>query len=109
VGIFHLYFLLRLTKYLGFYPDTSNFSAEYFDLMEGCFTNILPHHPLILRSKETSLWAQLLKSSFDTLSFIVIKASEKRVILTAILEYYKIHIEGLIEVKSHQILEEVLN
>src|SRR5690606_19025911 len=36
---FHLWFLLNLSKYLGFYPDDSRKEATYFDPREGGFTN----------------------------------------------------------------------
>ena len=44
VSNFHLLFLLNLTKFLGFYPDTNNASNSYFDLLEGNFTNHNNHH-----------------------------------------------------------------
>src|SRR5699024_10128405 len=38
---FHIVFLLELTKYLGFYPDTSGVHKPYFDLKEGNFTSTI--------------------------------------------------------------------
>ncbi len=37
IANFHLLFLLKLTTYLGFYPDTSHSDLPYFNLMEGNF------------------------------------------------------------------------
>ena len=37
VANFHIYFLLQLSIYLGFYPDASNIEAKYFNIMEGSF------------------------------------------------------------------------
>ena len=34
---FHLLFLLKLTKYLGFYPDTTLIDFPFFNLQEGMF------------------------------------------------------------------------
>ncbi len=44
---FHLYFLVVLTKYLGFYPDTQNQDAGYFDLLEGEFVSMPSLNPMI--------------------------------------------------------------
>ena len=38
ISNFHLLFLLNLTKYLGFYPDTSESERKGFHLREGFFT-----------------------------------------------------------------------
>ncbi|MGB4776405.1 MAG: DNA repair protein RecO, partial [Daejeonella sp.] len=51
---FHLYFLLRLTRFLGFYPDIS-FAGPlaYFDLRNGSFTKIQPPHSFIIEPPQT--------------------------------------------------------
>ena len=36
---FHLLFLMQLSKFLGFYPETENSEYKYFDLQQGCYTN----------------------------------------------------------------------
>ena len=109
ISLFHLYFLLRLTQYLGFYPDTTQGSNLYFDLEEGIFTNILPRHPSVLHSKETSYWLQLLGSNFENLHQIKLTSPEKRLMLENVLDYYRLHIEGFKEIKSHQVLVDVLS
>ena len=35
IANFHLYFLLELTKYFGFYPETATGRSAYFDLQDG--------------------------------------------------------------------------
>ena len=39
IGNFHILFLLKLSAYLGFYPDTSHINKKYFNLIEGNFQN----------------------------------------------------------------------
>ena len=39
VANFHLLFLLNLTGFLGFYPDTSETNKKGFDLLEGVFSD----------------------------------------------------------------------
>ncbi|MBC7744878.1 MAG: DNA repair protein RecO [Flavobacterium sp.] len=106
---FHLYFLLRLTRFLGFYPDLTQANyAGFFDLSSGKFSNQIPPHALIIEQPVTALWLNLLKSRFDDLNLLSISASDRRIVLFKILEYYRLHIEGFGQIKSHLILEEVL-
>ncbi|MGB4775949.1 MAG: DNA repair protein RecO, partial [Daejeonella sp.] len=58
---------------------------------------------------QTSLWLNLLQSNFDNLDTITILSSDRKLILEKILDYYQLHIEGFGQIKSHYILEEVLN
>ena len=109
VSVFHLYFLLHLSRYLGFYPEMSNSKAPYFDLKEGIFSDILPKHPLVVRGRETQLWVQLLNGTFERLTEVKISTSEKRVVLNHILDYYRLHVEGLPEINSYKILADVLS
>ena len=109
IANFHLYFLLRLTRFLGFYPDTSlAASAAYFDLKLGCYSKMQPPHAQILEPPFTSFWTALLNAKFDSLEGLAISSSERKHLLLKILEYYQLHIEGLGPIKSHEVLEEVL-
>ena len=106
---FHLYFLLRLTRFLGFYPDTTlAASAAYFDLKNGCYSKMQPPHALILEPPYTELWTALLNSKFDNLDNLSISSAQRKYLLEKILEYYRLHVEGFGQVRSHEILEEVL-
>lgn len=107
---FHLYFLLRLSRFLGFYPDMTRASTgSYFDLTNGIFTQHIPPHSALIEEPFTQIWVKLLQSNFDNLYLLQISAVERRVILAKILEYYRLHIEGLGPIKSHLVLEEVLS
>lgn len=105
---FHLYFLLRLSKFLGFYPAFPKANQHYFDLKDGVFCSHAPHHPLVLQEPHTSQWASLLSSSFETLSSVRIPLADRRLLLKSIIDFYRLHIDGFGEIKSHLILEEVL-
>lgn len=105
---FHVYFLLRLTRFLGFYPDITNSSATYFDLKSGVYSDLHPPHSYILEPPYTALWTQVLNANFDTLHDLKISPSERRVLLEKVLDYYALHTEGFGKVKSLEVLEEVL-
>ena len=107
---FHLYFLLRLTRFLGFYPDKTLASPiSYFDLKDGNYNKGQPPHALIIEPPLTSLWINILNSNFDNLHNIYITAADRKALLEKILLYYQLHIEGFGQVRSHEVLEEVLS
>ncbi|MEX0313179.1 MAG: DNA repair protein RecO, partial [Allomuricauda sp.] len=63
---FHTLFLLNLTKYLGFYPDTSFQNQPYFDLLEGSFYPNPSLNPLI-QDENLEDFKKLLGINFDAL------------------------------------------
>lgn len=107
---FHLYFLLRLTRFLGFYPDKTLASATaWFDLKDGNYSKTQPPHTLIIEPPFTALWMNILNSNFDNLQNLQITAPDRKALLEKILLYYQLHIEGFGQVRSHEVLEEVLS
>jgi DNA repair protein RecO (recombination protein O) len=106
---FHLYFLLQLTKYLGFYPDrTLEQKATFFDLKEGVYCMHQPLHLFIIDETLIVDFKQLFASTFEGLGELSLPSVKRKVLLAKILDYYRLHIESFGEVKSHAILEEVL-
>lgn len=107
---FHLYFLLRLTRFLGFYPDRTLASpTAWFDLKNGNFSKGQPPHALIIEPRLAVLWTNILNSNFDNLQTLKVSGAERKVLLEKILMYYQLHVEGFGQVKSVEVLEEVLS
>lgn len=107
---FHLYFLIRLSKFMGFYPVLPNKgNPAYFDLKDGVFCNFPPHHQFFLADKETQQWINLMSSSFNDIYSLYISLQDRRVLLNHLLDYYALHIENFGNIKSHYILEEVFS
>lgn len=107
---FHLYFLLRLTRFLGFYPDNTFASpSAWFDLNAGNYSKAQPPHNLIVEPPFTAIWVNILNSNFDNLQNLHISAPDRKVLLEKIIMYYRLHIEGFGDVRSVGVLEEVLN
>lgn len=106
---FHLFFLLRLSQFLGFYPQQSDAGySDYFDLHTGSYTRSAPAHTFVLQPPHTAHWTALLKSNFENLQKLKIPAAERRILLEKILDYYRLHIDSFGEIKSHHVLEEIL-
>ncbi len=105
---FHLCFLIRLTRYLGFYP-TENYSEEeeIFNLREGIFQPGIPSHMNYMDAIQSEIFFSLLKSSPDFSAGLSVPINQKRMLTEKILEYYRLHVTGFSEIKSLKVLEEV--
>jgi DNA repair protein RecO (recombination protein O) len=110
IADFHLVFLLKLSGHLGFSPR-SNFNEHhcFFNLAEGLFQTVY-YGPEICLDKELSRQFNLLsKCSFRDLEGIHLKPEHRKALLHKTIDYYRLHLEGLKEIKSHLVLESVLH
>jgi DNA repair protein RecO (recombination protein O) len=106
---FHLVFMLRLSRYLGFYPDKNKpEGADYFDMKNGVFTKYKPENWQYLSPPHTQNFYQLLHYGFEHMENISLKNDERRYLLNKLLEYYAMHVEGFGNIRSHEVLEDVL-
>lgn len=103
---YHLFFLLELSKYLGFYPDTSTSNLPYFDLEKGRFQQQKTSNNCISGENLTIL-KQLLGIKFDESKSLTINSSQKRELLNMILRYFKLHLDGFKHPKSVAVLNQV--
>lgn len=106
---FHLVFLIRLSRYLGFYPDDSVARADdFFDLKNGVFTSYKPEGLLYLPPPYTRNFLALLHCSFENIASLQFNSEQRKYLIQKLLDYYSLHIEGFGNIRSQQILEEVL-
>jgi len=105
IGNFHLYFLLRLSRHLGFNPGKPPYQPDlWFDLSLGTFSTSPPLHGTCLTPALTSLLIRFLQVQSSELSAIQINRDQRNELLEGILQYFYLHLEGLGEIKSHQVL-----
>lgn len=106
---FHLLFMVQFSRYLGFYPGGEyNATTPYFDLGQGSFVASQPQHMLALDPPYSQWVYRLLKMNFEQKEPLDINSAQRRVLLEKLLEYYRFHIDGFGELKSHLVLQEVL-
>jgi len=103
---FHLLFLLNLTKYLGFYPETKEKNSQYFNLAEGYFTNVksLNHY---IYGEKLFLFKSLIGINFDVIERLHLNSKTRKIILNILLDYYELHLPGFKKPKSLNVLKEV--
>lgn len=105
---FHLLFLLKLTRYLGFQPEVFNLDYPYFNLESGVF-EALPTGTYSITGQNLTLLKQLLGINFDDLHIIKISAKQRREFLSVVLYYFELHLDGFKKPKSLQVLNEVFH
>jgi DNA repair protein RecO (recombination protein O) len=105
IANFHIYFLLRLTRHLGFNPGAPpDHSQLWFDLVHGLFTTSPPLHGSFLTPELTGLLIRFLEVQASGLAAIEIDRGTRIELLEGILRYYYLHLEGLGEIRSHTVL-----
>lgn len=106
IANFHLYFLLTLTKYLGFYPDTTNVQYSYFDLQEGEFITSPSLNPTIFGENLMYL-KTFLGINFDAIHSVKMKKGNRQILLNSLILYFELHLQGFRKPKSLIIFNEV--
>lgn len=106
ISNFHCFFLIRLTQYLGFYPDTSGTNTSYFDLMEGEFVDIPSLNPF-LSGTELENFKSFLGINFDAIHTIKMNKTDRQALLQSLVRYYELHLQGFRRPKSLAVLNEV--
>jgi DNA repair protein RecO (recombination protein O) len=107
---FHLYFLLRLTEYMGFMPDTTKIGFEgWFDLRKGAIVPFEPPHPMFAHKEATEYIIQLARLKINELGQLKISRNMRDYLLTVLLDYYQLHFDNLGEIKSLNVLKELFS
>ena len=110
VADFHLIFLMQLTKFIGFYP-LNNISEHdtIFDLMNGRFISQIPMHGYYLQNIEANTFSSLIDKSYSTMAEMKYTKETRINLLQNLIQYYKLHVSGMGNVKSLQVLKEVFS
>lgn len=112
---FHLTFLMRLSRFLGFYPNLEvreeqravDESSLLFDLREGRFCTEVPLHSDFLKPSEASLIQLMMRMDFPTMHLYRLSHHDRNRIVEVLLQYYRLHIPQFPELKSLSILQEL--
>ncbi|ARV09548.1 DNA repair protein RecO [Winogradskyella sp. PC-19] len=103
---FHILFLLKLSRYLGFQPDDSQGQSNFFNLQSGSF-EAFSTGSYSVSGKNLTLLKQMQGINFDALSSVMMNAKERQDFLSMLLLYFELHLEGFKRPKSLTVLSEV--
>ena len=108
ISNFHLLFLLNLTKFLGFYPDTSDADKQAFHLLEGIFTEESAQKEIISGDEVLQL-KKLLGIKFDDIESVNFSKTQRQSVLRMLVRYFELHLGGFRVPKSLAVLETVFS
>ena len=110
VSNFHLWFLLRLSGFLGFLPNTEQYAeGAFFDLLDGVFVTRAPAHPHFLLPDEASAFAWLMRMNTHNMSLFRFSRDERRAVLQHIIDYYRLHQPDLPEIRSLEVMQQLFD
>ena len=115
---FHLTFLMRMSRFLGFYPNLEvrgerlevrewSDSDCFFDLREGKFCKEAPLHSDFLSPDDSRRIHTLMRMDFPTMHLFQLSRHERNRIAEVLLHYYQLHIPQFPELKSLSVLQEL--
>ena len=101
---FHIYFMLDLSGYLGFYPGgTWSGETPWLNMRDGKFVREEPLHQYALNQNLSEKVGLLLKKERVQLTRL-----DRQKIVQKLIDYYRIHVESFNGLNTHTILKEVL-
>jgi DNA repair protein RecO (recombination protein O) len=105
---FHLVFLMRLSRFLGFYPNLDHYkSGDYFDLRESMFQSAPPVHRDFLFPEEANKVQLMMRMDFPTMHLYRMSHDDRNRLLEVTLKYYRLHLPDFPELKSVSVLQEL--
>ena len=105
---FHMVFMMRLARFLGFYPNLEDFSVGcYFDLRNAIFTKVAPLHSDFLVPQDAERINQLMRMGYETMRLFRMSHNDRNRITDVILQYYRLHIPQMPELRSLEVVREI--
>lgn len=108
---FHLVFLMRLSRFLGLYPNLEDYHAgDYFDMLNACFTASRPQlHSSYISPEEAGRLRRLMRMNYETMHLFSMNRAERARCLMIINDYYRLHLPGFPLLKSLDVLRELFD
>ncbi len=107
IANFHLWFLVQLSAFLGFYPANDHTEGAWFDIAEGSFVETFPDHALALNRANSALLATLMTTEASELGTLQLARTQRADFLDAMLHYFGYHLDAIAKVQSLRILGEI--
>lgn len=106
---FHLIFCMQLCRFLGIEPNTENSHFAFFDMLEGCFTQVRPAHTHVIQGPNVQLFAYVAGMQYTTMDQSPLSRMQRNELLDLLLEYYRLHLTDFYGLKSTQVLRDIFS
>lgn len=107
---FHLLFMMKLTRFIGFEPNKLHLNkSAFFDLEQGLYTDVKPTHNHFIEKELLNAWTALIQCEFTDIATLKFSNPLKRSLIETLMDYYKLHLVHFKDLNSHHILQQVFN
>ncbi|MFD0931706.1 DNA repair protein RecO [Psychroflexus salinarum] len=104
---FHLHFIVKLTQFLGFYPDSQSVDFPYFDMLNGVFQLKELNSYSFNNSNSELLKALMNYSDYSEANQIKLNQEGRKNFLDFMMLYYELHLQGFKKPKSLEVLQQI--
>lgn len=106
IANFHLLFLVKLTRFLGFYPYDPKENHMCFNLLEGVFQKEETNRYCI-GNEHSKLLKDMLSANFGDISTFKLNGAKRTGFLDMLLVYYELHLHNFRKPKSLEVLHQL--
>ena len=101
--------LIQLARHLGIAPEAIPFKEQnYFDLLNAEYLAAPPQHKYYLYPSDAQHIPLMLRLTYHTMSRVPLSPTEQHRILRIILTYYRLHIPNFPQLRSLEMLRDML-
>lgn len=107
---FHLMFLVRASRFMGFYPNMDTYSkGSFFDLRGAEFCTTAPTHKDFLNTEDSQRVGMLMRITPANMHLYRFSRKERNRIIDIMMRFYTFHVPGFKELKSWDVLKTIFS
>lgn len=107
IANFHLWFLVRLSEFLGFYPGGEYSDGSVFDVAEGVFCEQVPQHGNYMCAASSATLNAMMTLEGDGLGQVKLTGQARSQFVGDLLNFIGFHFDMVHNINSLKILQEV--
>ena len=105
---FHLVFMMRLSRFIGFFPNVEDYQeGDFFDLRAATFTSQEPLHTDYLSAPDAVRINTLLRMKYASMHLFRMTHEDRNRIVDVIIQYYRLHVPSFPELRSLEVMKEL--
>lgn len=108
VSNFHLYFLVKFSKYLGIYPHQNSIDENYFNIQQGTFEAVDTGNYSV-GGTNAKLLKKLMQISAEDLENLKLNQEIRQKFIVFMISYYQIQLQGFKQPKSLEVLNQLFS
>ena len=105
---FHLVFMMRLTRFIGFYPYIDDYQeGSVFDMRAAAFSSFVPLHTDYVQAPDAARIQTLMRMNYETMHLFRMNHDERNRIVDVLMTYYRLHVPNFPELCSLDVVRDL--